>query len=176
VASVLLVLARGTGDMFEVDAGLKSLSFEKANECVREEAKPASIPDVEAGVGGVGAETIVLLPIVVFSFSGDVTVVGAWMVTVGPEGVAVALLLDSVDAGGGMVAVEAEGVAAALLSDGIDAALEPQSTASMAVLRSFHTWNLQGQISLTDFYCGLEQITCGDGLLSVPVSIYLSVD
>jgi hypothetical protein len=53
--------------------------------------------------------------------------------------------------------------------------LEPQSTASMTVLRSFHTWNLQGQISLTDFYCGLEQMTCGDGLSSVLVSIYLYV-
>ena len=42
----------------------------------------------------------------------------------------------------------------------------------MAMLWSFHTWNLQGQISPTDFYHGLEQITCGDGLLSVLVSIY----
>jgi CxC2 like cysteine cluster associated with KDZ transposases len=50
--------------------------------------------------------------------------------------------------------------------------LEPQSAASMAVLRSFHAWNLQGQISPTDFYRGLEQLTCGDGLSSVPVSIY----
>jgi hypothetical protein len=53
--------------------------------------------------------------------------------------------------------------------------LEPQSAASMAVLCSFHTWNLQGQISLTDFYRGLEQMTCDDGLSSVPVSIYLFV-
>lgn len=53
--------------------------------------------------------------------------------------------------------------------------LEPQSAASMAVLRSFHTWNLQGQISSTDFYRGLEQMTCGNGLSSVPVSIYLFV-
>jgi hypothetical protein len=52
--------------------------------------------------------------------------------------------------------------------------LEPQSAASVAVLWSFHTWNLQGQISPTDFYCSLEQMTCGDGLSSVlPVSIYL---
>ena len=52
--------------------------------------------------------------------------------------------------------------------------LEPQSTASMTVLRSFHTLNLQGQISSTDFYRGLEQMTCGDGLSSVPVGIYLT--
>lgn len=53
--------------------------------------------------------------------------------------------------------------------------LDPQSAASMAVLRSFHTWNLQGQVSPTDFYRGLEQMTCGDGLSSVPVSNYLSI-
>jgi CxC2 like cysteine cluster associated with KDZ transposases len=53
--------------------------------------------------------------------------------------------------------------------------LEPQSAASMTVLRSFHTWNLQGQISPTDFYRGLEQMTCGDGLSSVPVSICLYI-
>jgi CxC2 like cysteine cluster associated with KDZ transposases len=51
--------------------------------------------------------------------------------------------------------------------------LEPQSAASMAVLQSFHTWNLQGQISSTDFYRGLEQMTCGDGLSTLPVNIYL---
>jgi len=54
--------------------------------------------------------------------------------------------------------------------------LEPQSAASMTVLRSFHAWNLQGQISSTDFYRGLEQMTCGDGLSSVPVGVCLSVD
>ena len=53
--------------------------------------------------------------------------------------------------------------------------LEPQSTALMTILQSFYTWNLQGQIFLTDFYYGLKQITCDDGLSSVPVSIYLSV-
>ena len=47
--------------------------------------------------------------------------------------------------------------------------LEPQSAATMTVLRSFHIWNLQGQISPTDFYRGLEQMTNGDGLLRVPV-------
>jgi len=40
----------------------------------------------------------------------------------------------------------------------------------MAVLRSFHVWNLQGQVTPTDFYRGLEQLTCGDGLTPVPVS------
>jgi len=39
----------------------------------------------------------------------------------------------------------------------------------MTILRSFHIWNLQGQISPTDFYCGLEQVTNEDGLLRVPV-------
>jgi hypothetical protein len=41
----------------------------------------------------------------------------------------------------------------------------------MAVLQLFHISNLQGQISPTDFYWGLEQMTCGDGLLYVPVSM-----
>jgi len=49
--------------------------------------------------------------------------------------------------------------------------LESQFAASMAVLQSFHIWNLQGQISPTDFYRGLEKMTCGNGLLSLPVSI-----
>jgi hypothetical protein len=49
--------------------------------------------------------------------------------------------------------------------------LEPQSAASMAILRSFHVLNLQGQISPMDFYRGLEQMTCGDGLSRVPVSM-----
>jgi len=49
--------------------------------------------------------------------------------------------------------------------------LEPQSAASMAVLRSFHILNLQGQVSPTDFYQSLEQITCGDRLSYVPVSM-----
>jgi hypothetical protein len=93
----LLVLAMGTGDMSEVDVGLKGLSFKKANERVREEAKPASMPDVEAGVGGVGAETIVLPPIVRFSFSGDMAVAGAGMVAVGAEGVTAALLSGCMD-------------------------------------------------------------------------------
>jgi hypothetical protein len=49
---------------------------------------------------------------------------------------------------------------------------EPQSAASMTVLWSFHTWNLQGQIS-DWFYCGLEQITWRWS--RVLVSIWLSV-
>ena len=51
--------------------------------------------------------------------------------------------------------------------------LEPQSAASMSVLRSFHIWNLQGQVTPTDFYRGLEQLTCGDGLTQVPVSSFV---
>src|SRR5882757_2446082 len=46
--------------------------------------------------------------------------------------------------------------------------LEPQSAASMAVLRSFHILNLQGQIPPTDFYRSLEQMTVGNGLSDVP--------
>jgi hypothetical protein len=49
--------------------------------------------------------------------------------------------------------------------------LELQSAASMAVLQLFHTLNLQGQIAPTDFYQGLEQMTCGDGLSYVLVSM-----
>lgn len=53
---------------------------------------------------------------------------------------------------------------------------EPQSAATMRLLRSFHVWNLQGHISPTDFYRGLEQLTCGDGLLSLPVCILLMIN
>lgn len=42
--------------LFAAGAGLKGLSFKKANKRVREEAKPASMPDVEAEVGA-GTET-----------------------------------------------------------------------------------------------------------------------
>ena len=42
--------------LFGAGAGLKGLSFKKANKRAREEVKPASIPDVEAEVGGPGAE------------------------------------------------------------------------------------------------------------------------
>jgi hypothetical protein len=48
--------------------------------------------------------------------------------------------------------------------------LEPQTAATMNVLRSFHIFNLQGQISPTDFYRGLEQMTCGNGLSTLPVN------
>jgi hypothetical protein len=41
----------------------------------------------------------------------------------------------------------------------------------MNVLRLFHIMNLQGHISPTDFYRTLEQMTCGDGLLRIPVSM-----
>ena len=47
---------------------------------------------------------------------------------------------------------------------------DPQSAATMNVLRNFHTLNLQGQISPTDFYRSLERLTCGDGLSTIPVS------
>jgi histone-lysine N-methyltransferase SETD1 len=42
--------------LFGAGAGLKGLSFKKANKRMREEAKPAPMPDVEAEVGA-GAET-----------------------------------------------------------------------------------------------------------------------
>ena len=116
MASALSVLARGTGNTSEVnttfsaalvipvmpgatdvplfgtEAGLKGLSFKKVNECVGEEAKPVSMPDVEAEAGRAVAETIVSLPIMGFSFLGDEAVTGAGMVAVGAEGVAAALL------------------------------------------------------------------------------------
>jgi CxC2 like cysteine cluster associated with KDZ transposases len=47
--------------------------------------------------------------------------------------------------------------------------LEPQTAATMCVLRHFHITNLQGQITPTDFYRSLEQISSGDGLLNLPV-------
>lgn len=92
-------MAPGATDvpLFGAGAGLKGLSLKKANERVIEEAKPASMPDVEAEVGGAGAETIVLPSIVVFSFSGDVAVVGAGVVAVGAEGVAATLLSGGMD-------------------------------------------------------------------------------
>ena len=53
--------------------------------------------------------------------------------------------------------------------------VEPQSAATMEVLRLFHILNLQGQIAPTDFYRGLEQMTCGDGLRTVPVGFACSL-
>ena len=121
MASALSVLARGTGNTSKVDAtfsaalvipvtpgatdvplfgtgaGLKGLSFKKANEHVGEEAKPVSMPDAEAEAGRAGAETIMSPPIVGFSFSGDEAVTGAGMVAVGAEGAAAALLLGCMD-------------------------------------------------------------------------------
>ena len=52
--------------------------------------------------------------------------------------------------------------------------LNPQSVATFSVLRTFHLLNLQGQIALTDFYWSLEQLVCGDGLSSIPVSFLSS--
>jgi hypothetical protein len=40
----------------------------------------------------------------------------------------------------------------------------------MSVLRLFHITNLQGQVTPTDFYRTLEQMTSGDGLSNPPVS------
>jgi len=45
----------------------------------------------------------------------------------------------------------------------------------MDVLRLFHILNLQGQLAPTDFYRSLEQMTCGDGLRTVPVRLNLSM-
>lgn len=47
---------------------------------------------------------------------------------------------------------------------------DPQTAATMNVLRTFHVLSLQGQIAPTDFYRGLEQLMDGDGLSTVPVS------
>ena len=41
----------------------------------------------------------------------------------------------------------------------------------MSVLRLFHVTNLQGQVTPTDFYHTLEQLSSGDGLSNLPVSI-----
>jgi hypothetical protein len=40
----------------------------------------------------------------------------------------------------------------------------------MSVLRLFHVTNLQGQVTPTDFYRTLEQMSSGDGLSNMPVS------
>jgi len=48
--------------------------------------------------------------------------------------------------------------------------LESQTAATMSLLWSFHIWNLQGQISPTDFYYGLKQMTSGEGLEDIPAS------
>ena len=48
--------------------------------------------------------------------------------------------------------------------------LDPQTAATMSVLRLFHVTNLQGQVTPTDFYRTLEQLSTGDGLTKLPVS------
>ena len=40
----------------------------------------------------------------------------------------------------------------------------------MDVLRSFHSLNLQARVLLTEFYCSLERLTDGQGLLEISVS------
>jgi hypothetical protein len=49
--------------------------------------------------------------------------------------------------------------------------LDPQTAATMSVLRLFHLTNLQGHVTPTDFYRTLEQMSSGDGLSNLPVSI-----
>ena len=39
--------------------------------------------------------------------------------------------------------------------------LEPQTAATMSLLRHFHVTNLQGQVTPTDFYQTLEQLSSG---------------
>jgi hypothetical protein len=48
--------------------------------------------------------------------------------------------------------------------------LEPQSAATMSVLKAFHVLSLRGQIAPTDFYRSLEQLTSGTGLDQINVS------
>ena len=48
--------------------------------------------------------------------------------------------------------------------------LDPQTAATMSLLRLFHVTNLQGQVTPTDFYRTLEQMSSGDGLTTLPVS------
>ena len=50
--------------------------------------------------------------------------------------------------------------------------LEPQTAATMSLLRLFHVTNLQGQVTPTDFYRTLEQMSSGDGLTNLPVSVH----
>jgi hypothetical protein len=47
--------------------------------------------------------------------------------------------------------------------------LDPQTAATMSVLRLFHVTNLQGQVTPTDFYRTLEKMSSGDGLSNLPV-------
>jgi hypothetical protein len=49
--------------------------------------------------------------------------------------------------------------------------LEPQTAATMSVLKGFHVLSLQGQIASTDFYRSLEQLTSGTGLDQMNVSV-----
>ena len=48
--------------------------------------------------------------------------------------------------------------------------LDPQTAATMSILRFFHITNLQGQVTPTDFYRSLELMSSGDGLTNPPVS------
>ena len=48
--------------------------------------------------------------------------------------------------------------------------LEPQTAATMFLLRLFHVTNLAGQVTPTDFYRTLEQLSSGGGLSNLPVS------
>lgn len=48
--------------------------------------------------------------------------------------------------------------------------LEPQTCATIEVLRLFHMLNLQGKLPAFAFYKSLELVTDNTGLLEVPVS------
>ena len=48
--------------------------------------------------------------------------------------------------------------------------LEPQTAATMSLLRLFHVTNLAGQVTPTNFYWTLEQLSLGSGLSNPPVS------
>lgn len=47
--------------------------------------------------------------------------------------------------------------------------LDPQTCATMEVLRMYHTLNLQGKITGYSFYRSLEYLTDGTGLYNTPV-------
>lgn len=47
--------------------------------------------------------------------------------------------------------------------------LEPQTAFTFAFLRTFHVMNLQGRISPTDFYRGVQTMENGAGLEETPV-------
>ncbi len=53
---------------------------------------------------------------------------------------------------------------------------EPRTCATFEVLRQFHLLNLQGKVTIFDFYKSLELATDNTGLEDMPVSILFARD